>query len=123
MVGKFFVDDPGSVEPWQTLLNDNTAAGTRIDSPVLITQGDADTTVIPATTAKLTQAYCAKTTNATEKITRGSPTASSATSQPRTWPRGWRRSWPASLRRRAAASADRHPERFRSGLRRSRGGV
>ena len=68
MTGSFFVTDPGSVEPWKDLLADNTAGGTRIESPVLITQGSADTTVIPATTTQLVSAYCGTGTNTTEKV-------------------------------------------------------
>jgi alpha-beta hydrolase superfamily lysophospholipase len=58
LAGTFYVDDPGSVEPWQTLLNENTAGQTTIDSPVFIAQGEADTVVIPDTTAELAKAYC-----------------------------------------------------------------
>lgn len=68
LAGQFFVSDPGSVEPWQTLLNENTAGGTPIASPVFIAQGDADTIVIPATTTQLVATYCANGTKATEKV-------------------------------------------------------
>jgi len=68
LIGAFFVPDPGSVEPWQTLLNENAAGGTPIDSPVFIAQGDADTIVIPATTTQLVAAYCANGTKAIEKV-------------------------------------------------------
>jgi pimeloyl-ACP methyl ester carboxylesterase len=68
LVGKFFVDDPGSVEPWQNLLNENTAGATTIDSPLFIAQGDADTVVIPTTTAQLVQTYCGLGVNTTEKV-------------------------------------------------------
>ena len=68
LTGKFFVGDPGSVQPWSTLLTENTAGGTKIPSPVMITQGDADTIVIPATTTALVAAFCANGTNATEKV-------------------------------------------------------
>lgn len=68
LAGEFFVSNPGSVEPWQTLLNDNTAGGAPIGSPVFIAQGDADTIVIPATTTKLVATYCANGTKATEKV-------------------------------------------------------
>jgi pimeloyl-ACP methyl ester carboxylesterase len=68
LAGTFFVDDPGSVEPWQTLLDQNTAGQVAIDSPVFIAQGDADTVVIPATTAELAKAYCGLSVNVTEKV-------------------------------------------------------
>ena len=65
--GKFFVGDPGSVQPWSKLLADNTPGGSAIPSPVLVTQGTADTIVIPSTTAQLVTTYSANGTNATEK--------------------------------------------------------
>lgn len=68
VTGKFFVDDPGSVEPWQTLLSENSPGGTRIDSPVFIAQGTADTVVVPATTTQLVQTYCQGGTQTTEKV-------------------------------------------------------
>ena len=68
VTGEFFVADPGSVEPWKDLLAENTVAGSPIGSPVLITQGSADTTVIPATTTQVVAAYCAGGTKATEKV-------------------------------------------------------
>lgn len=67
LAGKFFVGDPGSVEPWSTLLTENTPGGTKIPSPVMITQGEADTVVIPSTTATLVSRYCANGTDVTEK--------------------------------------------------------
>jgi pimeloyl-ACP methyl ester carboxylesterase len=68
LIGGFYVDDPGSVEPWQTLLDQNTAGQTPIDSPVFIAQGDADTVVIPSTTTELVAAYCKLGVNVTEKV-------------------------------------------------------
>lgn len=67
LTGNFFVGDPGSVEPWATLLSINSAGGQRIESPVLVTQGDADTIVDPPTTTELVAAYCAKGTAITER--------------------------------------------------------
>lgn len=68
LAGKFYVDDPGSAEPWQTLLNENTPGQVTIDSPLFIAQGDADTVVIPATTATLVETYCKLGVNVTEKV-------------------------------------------------------
>lgn len=67
LAGEFFVGDPGSVAPWTTLLADNTPGGTKIPSPTLITQGTADTIVIPATTTELVKRMCAIGTDTTEK--------------------------------------------------------
>lgn len=63
LAGTFFVDDPGAVPPWGTLLDENSPGRTKIDSPVLITQGSADTLVIPSATNNLVQTYCANGTN------------------------------------------------------------
>ena len=67
LAGKFFVGDPGSVAPWSTLLGENSPGGEKITSPVLITQGTADTIVIPSTTAGLVQTFCANGTDVAEK--------------------------------------------------------
>jgi len=67
LAGKFFVGDPGSVKPWGDLLGENSVGGTKIDSPVLIAQGEADTIVVPSTTAGVVTTYCGNGTNVTEK--------------------------------------------------------
>ena len=67
LAGKFFVGDPGSVKPWGELLGENSVGGTKIDSPVLITQGEADTIVVPDTTTGVVATYCGNGTNVTEK--------------------------------------------------------
>jgi alpha-beta hydrolase superfamily lysophospholipase len=67
LAGSFFVGDPGSVEPWSTLLAKNSAGGARIESPVFVTQGDADTIVEPSATTKLVSSYCANGTATTEQ--------------------------------------------------------
>jgi hypothetical protein len=42
------VDDPTVIEPWQTLLAQNTAGLTPRGLPVFIAQGMADDTVVPS---------------------------------------------------------------------------
>jgi pimeloyl-ACP methyl ester carboxylesterase len=68
LAGKFFVDDPGSTEPWKSLLDENTPGQVAVGSPLFIAQGDADTVVVPATTAELVQTYCGLGVDATEKV-------------------------------------------------------
>jgi pimeloyl-ACP methyl ester carboxylesterase len=68
LVGKFFLGDPTSVSPWGKLLDENSPGERPIGSPVFIAQGDADTLVIPATTAELVATYCTNGTDVTEKI-------------------------------------------------------
>lgn len=67
LAGKFFVGDPSSVAPWGDLLEQNSPGGSKIDGPVLITQGEADTIVVPTTTTGLVTTYCGKGTDIAEK--------------------------------------------------------
>ena len=68
LTGTFYVDDPGSVEPWKTLLSKNTAGGTKIEGPVFVAQGTADTIVVPSTTQQLVQTYCDNGTDISLKL-------------------------------------------------------
>jgi len=51
VVGNFFSHDPSTVEPWATLLTENSAGGSSFDAPLFIAQGLKDELVIPADTA------------------------------------------------------------------------
>jgi pimeloyl-ACP methyl ester carboxylesterase len=59
VVGNYFSADPSTVEPWATLLAENTPDGSPIVVPILVTQGTADELVIPATTAGFVDRLCA----------------------------------------------------------------
>lgn len=59
-VGKFFSVDPSTVEPWKTILAENTAGTKPIDVPILVTQGDDDTLVLPTSTANFVASLCAR---------------------------------------------------------------
>jgi pimeloyl-ACP methyl ester carboxylesterase len=57
-VGHFFAVDPSTTEPWRTILAQNTPGGRPIRVPILVTQGESDRLVIPATTADFVGRLC-----------------------------------------------------------------
>lgn len=59
LVGSFFAADPTTVEPWATLLIENTPGRAPVGVPMLVAQGEADTLVLPATTDDYVQKLCA----------------------------------------------------------------
>ncbi len=58
VIGSFYVAGAGSQPPWSALLDENSPGHQKIPAPVLITQGTADTVVIPSTTLELAGAMC-----------------------------------------------------------------
>jgi alpha-beta hydrolase superfamily lysophospholipase len=58
VVGNFFAVDPGTTEPWSSILQENTPGGSPISVPVLIAQGDADELVLPPATAGFVAKLC-----------------------------------------------------------------
>ncbi len=50
VVGKFVTANPTTVEPWATLLEENSAGGTAFTAPLFIAQGLSDTLVVPSAT-------------------------------------------------------------------------
>ena len=59
LVGRFLSADPTDVEPWATLLEQNTPGGAPIRVPVFVAQGGSDNLVKPATTADFVTKLCA----------------------------------------------------------------
>lgn len=57
--GRYFARDPGTQPDWQRALADQTPPPLPADLPVLVGQGLADTVVLPPTTARLEQRWCA----------------------------------------------------------------
>ena len=53
VVGKFVLQDPTKVEPWSTLLRENSAGNVAFDAPLFIAQGLDDQLVVPADTQRL----------------------------------------------------------------------
>ena len=51
LVGNFTLHDPTAVEPWATLLSDNSAGAKPFEAPLFVAQGSADELVLPADTA------------------------------------------------------------------------
>ena len=58
LVGHFLSANPATVQPWSTLLAQNTPAGSGIGVPILVAQGRADTLVRPTTTDQYVQKLC-----------------------------------------------------------------
>ena len=59
LVGSYFTTDPRTVEPWATLLAENSPGASPIGVPVFIAQGDRDTLVSPETTRAYADQRCA----------------------------------------------------------------
>lgn len=58
VVGRFFAIDPTAVQPWRSLLADNTPGPPARDVAVLVTQGLADELIPPAATRDLVSSFC-----------------------------------------------------------------
>ncbi|WP_228461653.1 alpha/beta fold hydrolase [Gordonia spumicola] len=52
VVGTFFAHNPESVEPWATLLRENSAGGRTFTAPLFVAQGAKDKLVLPADTER-----------------------------------------------------------------------
>lgn len=55
VIGKFVAADPTKVEPWATLLRENSAGSVAFEAPLFIAQGLDDQLVRPADTEKLVE--------------------------------------------------------------------
>lgn len=53
VVGHFVTADPATVEPWETILKENSAGGVAFDAPLFVAQGLDDTLVVPSATEDL----------------------------------------------------------------------
>jgi pimeloyl-ACP methyl ester carboxylesterase len=58
LVGRYLRASPAQVEPWSTLLEQNTPTAEPYDLPVFVAQGGADDLVKPATTADYVERLC-----------------------------------------------------------------
>jgi len=59
LVGNYFTGDPATVEPWATLLAENSPGAVPLTVPLFVAQGDTDTLVDPATTRSFADHECA----------------------------------------------------------------
>ncbi|CAN5479531.1 hypothetical protein BH23ACT3_BH23ACT3_03160 [soil metagenome] len=57
---QFLETPPWDVEPWSTILSENTPGAPNIDAPVLIAQGAADPLVLPAVQEAFVGAWCGR---------------------------------------------------------------
>ncbi len=55
---RFLANPPWEIEPWSTILAENTPGQTNIDAPVLITQGSVDPLVLPEVQATFVDDWC-----------------------------------------------------------------
>ncbi len=55
---RFLTEPPWEVEPWRTVLEENTPGASLVDAPVLILQGEADPLVVPAVQRDFVAAWC-----------------------------------------------------------------
>jgi pimeloyl-ACP methyl ester carboxylesterase len=58
LVGAYLSADPSEVEPWATLLDENTPGSVALVAPLLIAQGDSDGLVSPATSRAFADRAC-----------------------------------------------------------------
>ena len=59
LIGNFLLANPATVEPWATMLRENSAGGAPIGAPVLIAQGLKDALVKPSATTDFATKLCA----------------------------------------------------------------
>ena len=65
LIGKYFSADPTKVEPWATLLAENSPGAVPLTVPLLIAQGEKDTLVDPKATRDFADHECAIGTEVT----------------------------------------------------------
>jgi pimeloyl-ACP methyl ester carboxylesterase len=58
LVGRYLTGNPEDVEPWKSLLAENTPGGKRIGVPIFVAQGADDTLVHPPTTTDYVHRLC-----------------------------------------------------------------
>lgn len=70
-VGTAIVSDPTTTPPWPDLLTLNSPGAVKVDAPVLIAHGQADTTVPASISTDMLDSYCALDTHVQRKLYRG----------------------------------------------------
>lgn len=65
LVGGYVASDPATTEPWQTLLQENSAGGQPVTVPVFVGQGLADELVVPTATRDYVALLCSQGANVT----------------------------------------------------------
>lgn len=58
LIGRYVRSDPATTQPWEELLQENSAGGGRITVPVFVGQGLADTLVRPSATERYVAGLC-----------------------------------------------------------------
>ncbi|PRA83430.1 alpha/beta fold hydrolase [Microbacterium sp. MYb66] len=65
LVGAYVTSDPASTEPWQTMLEENSAGNSPISVPVFVGQGEADELVLPSATEGYVKLLCSQNADVT----------------------------------------------------------
>ncbi|PRB13475.1 alpha/beta fold hydrolase [Microbacterium sp. MYb62] len=65
LVGGYVTSDPATTEPWQTLLQENSAGHSPITVPVFVGQGEADELVLPSATEGYVNLLCSQKADVT----------------------------------------------------------
>ena len=67
LIGKYVAHSPATVEPWASLLKQNTPGAARIGVPVFVAQGESDALVKPAATTQYVGRVCSAGEHVTYK--------------------------------------------------------
>lgn len=65
LVGAYVTSDPATTEPWQTLLQENSAGNVPLSVPVFVGQGEADELVLPSATEGYVELLCSQKADVT----------------------------------------------------------
>ncbi|WP_426168903.1 alpha/beta fold hydrolase [Microbacterium sp. DWRC1-3] len=65
LVGRYVRSDPATTEPWQTMLQENSAGNSPLRVPVFVGQGEADELVLPSATEGYVKLLCTQNTDVT----------------------------------------------------------
>lgn len=65
LVGGYVRSDPATTEPWQTMLQENSAGNSPVRVPVFVGQGEADELVLPSATEDYVKLLCTQNAEVT----------------------------------------------------------
>lgn len=65
LVGGYVLSDPATTEPWQTMLQENSAGNSPIRVPIFVGQGEADKLVLPSATEGYVDLLCSQDADVT----------------------------------------------------------
>lgn len=71
LVGRYLRSDPGTTQPWATLLAENTPGSSPLGIPLYVAQGDKDALVVPSATEQYVSRLCAAGEHVTLRLYAG----------------------------------------------------